>query len=169
MKKIALIVLSLFLLTSCGMVPSNDEQIQKTTPKITLKSSPGTEIKPSRTDYSWNGEQTKAYFPAPEDFLNSKKLVQTDNTDKVQITIQQKVKTGILKASHLNSITLEMVPKSGDDFLQVDVKKLEDGTWQYNVPSEFGKYMYILKELYDGDGYEDGYYVTYYFGLEVTE
>ncbi|MBC1499026.1 hypothetical protein HB943_00325 [Listeria weihenstephanensis] len=165
MKKIAIIILSVFLLTGCGSMSSVENQIEQTTPKITLESSPSTKIKPSRTDFSWNGAQTKAYFPAPQDFLNGKKLVQTNNTDKVQITIQPKVRTGIINTTHLKAITLEMVPKSGEDFLPIDVKELESGTWQYDVPADVGKYMYILKESYD----DDGYYVTYYFGLEITE
>ncbi|MBC6309705.1 hypothetical protein HCJ66_09050 [Listeria sp. FSL L7-1582] len=62
-----------------------------------------------------------------------------------------------------------MVPKSGDNFLPIDVKELDRGTWQYDVPFKPEEYMYMLKEMYSGDGYEEGYYVTYFFGLEVTE
>lgn len=168
MKKIAVLILGLLILSGCGLYTDIEGQIEQTTPKITLKSAPSTEIKTSRTDFQWNGATASAEHPAPQDFLNYQTIIQVKNTEKVKIRVQEKVKLGIMEAADLSDMMLTMIPKSGEDVTEIPLKDLESGTWQFQVPSKPGKYMYVLKEYY-GVGLDIGYYVTYHFGLEVTE
>ncbi|MBC1458666.1 hypothetical protein [Listeria newyorkensis] len=168
MKKITVLILGLLILSGCGLYTDIEAQVEQTTPKITLKSAPDTKIKTSRTDFEWNGATASAEYPAPQDFLNYQTIVQVKNMEKVQIVVQEKVKLGIMEATHLSDMMLSMIPESGEDVTEIPLKDLESGTWQFQVPPKAGKYMYILKEYY-GMGFDIGYYVTYYFGLEVTE
>ncbi|WP_430535881.1 hypothetical protein [Listeria rocourtiae] len=167
MKKIAFLILGLLILSGCGLYTDIEGQIEQTTPKITLKSSPSTKRKPSRTDFKWNGLVASAEHPAPQDFLNYQTIVQVKHPEKIQIAVQKKVKLGIMESAYLSDMVLTMIPESGEDVTEISLKELESGVWQFQVPSKPGKYMYILKEFY-GVGLEIGYYVTYYFGLEVT-
>lgn len=167
MKKIAVLILGLLILSGCGLYTDIEAQVEQTTPKITLKSAPSTKIKTSRTDFQWNGAMASAEHPAPQDFLNYQTIVQVNNTEKVQIVVQEKVKLGIMEATHLSDMMLSMIPESGEDVTEIPLKDLESGIWKFKVPSEPGKYMYILKEYYSAE-LDIAYYATYYFGLEVT-
>ncbi|MBC6316312.1 hypothetical protein [Listeria grandensis] len=167
MKKIAVLILGLLILAGCGLYTDIEEQVEQTTPKITLKSTPSTKIKTSRTDFQWNGATASAEYPAPQDFLNYQTIVQVKNTEKVQIVVQEKVKVGIMETAYLSNMVLTMIPESGEDVIKIPLKEVESGIWQFQVPSKPRKYMYTLKEFYSA-GLDINYYVTYYFGLEVT-
>ncbi|EUJ43628.1 hypothetical protein [Listeria rocourtiae] len=155
------------ILSGCGLYKDIKGQIEKTTPKITRKSAPSTKIKTVRTDFQWNGAMKDAEHPAPQDFLNNQTIARVKNNEKIQITVKKKVKLGVMESAYLSDMMLTMIPESGVDVTEISLKELESGVWQFQMPSKSGKYMYILKEFY-GVGVDIGYYVTYYFGLEVT-
>ncbi|MBC1245854.1 hypothetical protein [Listeria booriae] len=164
MKKIAVAILSLMLLSGCSLFSDEEKEMKQTIPEITLKSSPNTEIKATRSGFTWLGAMTKAYLPTPQEFFKDEKLVRVSKTNQIRVATENQVRMGLFKKVDLDSMQLALVLDSGE-FEQVALTERDDGRWEFSVPQKSGKYMYVLDEGYQNGDYE----VSYYFGVEISE